>query len=249
MQIGTYDVARIGLGTNRLRDTAEHVTFLRSAVEAGVQLVDTAHLYTSGESERAVGNALSPVPDGCLVATKGGYGGARPDVLAAEIEESLKRLRTDRIGLYYLHRVDADVPLEDSLGAIRAYVDRGAIAHVGLSEVGVEQIERGRAVVPIAAVQNHYNLTERKHEAVVDHCEAQGIAFVPFFPLHGLDRPGVDAIARRHGATPAQVALAWMLRRSPVMAPIPGTLSLAHVREDLGALDVALTDEDVAALR
>ncbi len=248
----TLNVARIGLGTNRLRHTPDNVGFLRAAVAAGVQMIDTAHLYTAGDSEQTIGAALSPVPPGVVVATKGGFGGAghgRPEVLHAEIEQSLRALRTERIGLYYLHRVDPDTPLEESLGAIREHVDRGEIERVGISEVTVEEIERARRVVPIAAVQNNYSLAERKHDAVVDHCAANGIAFVPFFPLRGVDRPGVAGIARRHRATPTQIVLAWLLRRSPAMMPIPGTLALEHVQENLAALRIELTDAEFEALR
>ncbi len=251
MQLGDQDITRIGLGTNRLHNTAENVKFIRAAVDAGVQMIDTAHLYTDGASERTLGAALSPIPDRVIVATKGGYGGAgrgRPEVLRSEIEQSLESLRTQRIDLYYLHRVDPDTPLEDSLGAIKEYVDRGAIERVGISEVTVEQIERARQVVPIAAVQNNYSLQERKHDAVVDHCAAAGITFVPFFPLRGADGAEVARIASAHGATPTQVALAWLLRRSPAMLPIPGTLSLTHLIENLHAATLELTDEEYAAL-
>src|SRR5919201_2125776 len=150
-RLGNVELTRIGLGTNRLRNTPENVAFIREAVAAGINLVDTAHSYTGGESEATIGAALSPVPEGVVVATKGGYarGEGRPEVLRAQIEDSLRRLRTDAIGLYYLHRVDPETPLEESLGAIKAYVERGAIRHVGVSEVSVEQIERARKVVPI----------------------------------------------------------------------------------------------------
>src|SRR3954451_22921888 len=154
------DVPRIGLGTNRLTTAPQNVAFVREAVAAGVRHIDTAHLYTGGDSERAIGEALDGAGDDVLVATKGGFraGEGRPDVLATQIEQSLRSLRTDAIGLYYLHRVDPDTPLEESLGAIKAYVDRGAIRHIGISEVSVEQIERARRIVPIAAVQNRYNV-------------------------------------------------------------------------------------------
>jgi len=227
LTVAGTEIPRIGLGTNRLTDTPENVEFIREAVAAGVGMIDTAHLYTGGESETAIGRALSPRPAGCVVATKGGYGGAgrgRPEVLHAEIEESLRRLRTDRIDLYYLHRVDPETPLETSLGAIKEHVDAGHIAHVGLSEVGIDEIERAREVVPIAAVQNHFNLSERRHEDVVDHCAQEGIPFVPYFPLRGDDRPAPEA-------------LAWLLGRSPTMLPIPGTLSLEHLKENLAALE------------
>jgi aryl-alcohol dehydrogenase-like predicted oxidoreductase len=252
MRIGDFDVARIGLGTNRLTKTPARVAFIRAAVAAGVQMIDTAHLYTGGQSEETIGEALSPYPDGCIVATKGGFGGAgrgRPEVLRAEIEQSLRSLRTDRIALYYLHRVDPETPLEESLAAIKEYRDRGEIQLVGVSEVGIDQIERARKVVPIAAVQNHYNLSERKYEAVVDYCAAEGIVFVPFFPLRGSGGRALAEIAERHRATPAQITLAWLLRRSPAMAPIPGTLSIEHVKENLAALNIELTDSEFEALR
>src|SRR5919201_1498258 len=186
-RLGNVELTRIGLGTNRLRNTPENVAFIREAVAAGVNLVDTAHSYTGGESEATIGAALSPAPENVVVATKGGYarGEGRPEVLRAQIEDSLRRLRTDAIGLYYLHRVDPETPLEESLGAIAEYRDAGKIRHVGLSQVGVEEIEQARRVVPIAAVQNQYNLSERRYEDVVDYCAAEGIVFVPFFPLRG----------------------------------------------------------------
>ncbi|MFL5956399.1 MAG: aldo/keto reductase [Solirubrobacterales bacterium] len=249
--LGDVELTRIGLGTNRLSHTPDHVAFVREAVAAGVSMVDTAYLYAGGDSEATIGEALSPVPDGCVVATKGGYrpGEGRPDALREQIEESLRRLRTDTIALYYLHRVDPQTPLEQSLEVIAEYRDRGRIRHVGVSEVGVEEIERARQVVPIAAVQNHYNLGERRHEEVVDHCAAEGLLFVPFFPLRSEGPPAVRDMAERHGATPTQIVLAWLLRRSPAVLPIPGTLSLEHVKENLGALDIALTDDEFAALR
>ncbi|MGH7689075.1 MAG: aldo/keto reductase, partial [Gemmatimonadaceae bacterium] len=220
MKLGTFEIARIGLGTNRLRHTPENVAFIRAAVDAGVGMIDTAYLYASGESEPTIGEALSPVVAGYIVATKGGYGGAgrgRPEALRGEIEESLQRLRTTTIGLYYLHRVDPETPIEESMATIKEFVGRGQIQHVGISEVDVAQIERARSVVPIAAVQNHYNLAERKHESVVDYCTVEGIVCVPYFPLHGDPTAALREIANRHGATPPQIALAWLLRRSPMM--------------------------------
>src|SRR5690348_1268818 len=196
---------RIGLGTNRLTHTPGNVAFIKAAVDAGVQMIDTAHLYTGGQSEETIGAGASPAPDGVIVATKGGFGGAgrgRPDVLHAEIEDSLRKLRTDTIRLYYLHRVDPETPLETSLSAIKDYVDRGKILHVGVSEVTVEEIERARKVLPIAAVQNHYNIEERKYDDVVDHCAREGIVFVPFFPLRAAGGAAVAEVARRRHATP-----------------------------------------------
>jgi pyridoxine 4-dehydrogenase len=250
-RLAGVDVPRIGLGTNRLTTAPRHVTFVREAVAAGVRHIDTAHLYSGGESERAIGEALDGAAEDVLVATKGGYGGAgqgRPEVLGAQIEQSLRSLRTEAIGLYYLHRVDPETPLEESLGAIKAYVERGAIRHVGVSEVSVEQIERARRIVPIAAVQNRYSLAERAHDHVVDFCERERIAFVPYFPLRGDGGAGVAAAAERLGVSANTVKLAWLLRRSPVVLPIPGTLSLQHLRENLAALELEPGDaEDFAA--
>jgi pyridoxine 4-dehydrogenase len=248
--LGDLRLGRIGLGTNRLRNTPDNIAFIRSAVDAGVQMIDTAHLYTGGESEQTIGRALSPVPRGVVVATKGGYGGrgrGRPEVLRSEIEQSLKNLRTERIALYYLHRVDPETPIEESLGAIKEFVDRGRIERVGISDVKIPMIERARKVVPIAAVQNEYNLSERKHDDVVDYCTREGIVFAPYYPLHGESR-AVRATAKRHAATPSQVMLAWLLARSPMMLPIPGTLSLAHLRENLGAAALELTQAEINEL-
>jgi pyridoxine 4-dehydrogenase len=250
LTLGDTEVARIGLGTNRLTQTTENVELIRQAVAAGVGLIDTAHLYTGGQSEETIGAALSPPPDGCVVATKGGFrpGEGRPEVLRGQIEESLRRLRTDAIELYYLHRVDPETPLEQSLAVIKEYRDEGKIRHVGVSEAEIEQIERAREVVPIVAVQNRYNLSERHHDEVVDHCAREGLVFVPFFPLGGDGGPALEEIADAHGATDAQVALAWLLRRSPAMLPIPGTLSLAHLEENLAALEIELSEAEYQAL-
>jgi pyridoxine 4-dehydrogenase len=243
------EVARIGLGTNRLTSTPENHVFLRHAVEAGIGLVDTAHVYSGGDSERAIGEALSPARDGLVVATKGGYtGSGSPDALRAQIEQSLESLRTDTIDLYYLHRVDPEAPLEKSLGAIAEYREEGKIKAIGVSAVDVEQIEAARKFVPIAAVQNHYNVAERTSEDVVDYCEENGIVFVPYYPLKGDVPPTLGEIAESHDASPEQIALAWLLRRSRVMLPIPGTLSIEHVRENLGALEIELTDDEFDAL-
>jgi pyridoxine 4-dehydrogenase len=249
LRLGDTEVPRIGLGTNRLTNTGEHVALVKDAVEAGVGHIDTAHTYTRGDSEETIGAALSPVVDGVVVATKGGWGAGngRPDVLRAQIEESLRRLQTKTIALYYLHRVDPETPLEDSLGAIKEYRDSGKVRHVGLSEVGVDQIERAREVVPIAAVQNNYSLVERRHEDVVDYCAAEGIVFVPFFPLRGVGSRQFTEIADHNGASPAQIALAWLLRRSPTTLPIPGTLSLEHLKENLAALEIELSDTEFDA--
>jgi len=249
LRIAGTEVARIGLGTNRLRSTRENHAFLREAVDAGVGMIDTAHVYTGGDSERAIGEALTPATDGLVVATKGGYSGTgSPEELRAQIEQSLQSLRADAIDLYYLHRVDPETPLADSLRAIAEYREAGMIKEIGISAVDVDQIEAAREVVPIAAVQNHYNLDERSSEDVVDYCEENGIVFVPYYPLKGNGPPALRRIAQSHRATPEQITLAWMVRRSPVMLPIPGTLSIEHLRDNLAALEIELTDNEFEAL-
>lgn len=245
------EVARIGLGTNRLTNTRQNISFVQEAVTAGVSHIDTAHSYTQRESETTIGAALAPLADGVVAATKGGYrpGEGRAEVLRVQIEQSLPRLQTESLALYYLHRVHPETPLERSLATIKEYVDAGTIRGVGLSEVGIEQIERAREVVPIAAVQNHYNLSERRYEDVVDYCAREGIVFVPFFPLRGDGGRPLPDIARRHGATPEQITLAWLLERSPTMLPIPGTLSFDHLKQNLAALEIHLSDAEFEALR
>jgi aryl-alcohol dehydrogenase-like predicted oxidoreductase len=250
LKLGDIDIAtRVGLGTNRLTNTPQNIALVKGAVAAGVPMIDTAHLYTGGQSEETIGAAVSVFPDGSIVATKGGFRGARPDVLREEIEQSFRRLRTDKITLYYLHRVDPQTPLEESLAVIKEYQDRGKIRFVGISEVGIEQVERARRVLPIAAVQNHYNLSERKYDPVVDYCARESIVFVPFFPLRGSGGGALKEMATRHRASPQQIALAWLLRRSPVMLPIPGTLSVEHLKENLAASQIELTDAEFKSLR
>jgi aryl-alcohol dehydrogenase-like predicted oxidoreductase len=248
--LGDTTVPRIGLGTNRLTATDANVAFVRAALDAGVAHIDTAHLYTSGESEQAIGRALTVPRDGCVVATKGGYraGEGRPDVLRRQVDESLRRLATDVIDLYYLHRVHAETPLEESMRVLADAHEAGRIRHVGISEVGIDQVERARAVVPIAAVQNRYNLEDRGHDDVIDYCAEHGIAFVPYYPLHGREIPAVEQIAQRRGNTTGQVALAWLLHRSPAVLPIPGTLSLDHLEENMAALQIELSGDELASL-
>jgi pyridoxine 4-dehydrogenase len=249
LRFGDVEVQRIGLGTNRLRNTPANLAFLQEAAAGGLGHIDTAHTYTGGESEETIGGALAPIPEQCIVATKGGWASGRPEALRTEIDESLRRLRTDSIPLYYLHRPDPEVKLEDSLGAIKEYHDRGQIRHVGVSNVGVDQIERARTVVPIAAVQNSYSLSDRRFDDVVDYCATEGIVFIPYFPLRLEAGNALSEIAQRHNATDAQIALAWLLKRSPTMLPIPGTLSIEHLNENLAALEISLSDEDFQALR
>jgi aryl-alcohol dehydrogenase-like predicted oxidoreductase len=248
VRIDGLELTRIGLGTNRLTNAPESQRFLQAAFEAGVNFIDTAHLYTRGESEETIGAAIGASHDGLVIATKGGYRDGHPDVLRAEFEESLERLRTDRVDLYYLHRVDAEVELETSLEAIKEYCDAGQIGQVGLSAVNVEQVERARQVVPIGAVQNEFNLRNRDSEDVIDYCTEHAILFVPFYPLRGASSPVLEEITQRHAATSSQITLAWLLKRSPVVLPIPGTLRLEHVSENLGALEIELSNEDYEAL-
>jgi aryl-alcohol dehydrogenase-like predicted oxidoreductase len=249
VSLGDHRLTRIGLGTNRLSDTPQHRSFLEAAAETDLNHIDTAHLYAGGDSEAVIGETLAPSGDDLVVATKGGYNaGVGIDGLRAELEQSFERLRVDTLTLYYLHRVHPDHRIEDSMPLLEEYRDAGRITHIGLSEVTVEQIEQARSIVPIAAVQNAYNLGARKHDEVIDHCEAEGIVFVPYYPLRAEDSPALGEIAERHDATPSQIQLAWLLKRSPVTAPIPGTLSLEHLRENLAALDIELTDDEFERL-
>ena len=247
--LGDTEVTRIGLGTNRLSHTPENVQFVREAVSAGIEMIDTANGYVDGESEATIGEALESTPGTYVVATKGGYkdGQASPEGLRSQIEESLKRLRRDTIDLYYLHKPDADTPIEQSVGAIEEYRQQGAIRYVGVSNVSLEQVEKAREAAPIVAVQNHYNHAERSSDEIVDYCAENDIAFVPYFPLRETSG-AAETIAERHAATAAQVTLAWLLQRSPAMLPIPGTLSIDHVVENLGALQIQLSDEELEAL-
>jgi aryl-alcohol dehydrogenase-like predicted oxidoreductase len=247
VSFGDRELRRIGLGTNRLTDTPANHAFLREAVDAGVQMIDTAHLYSSGESERAIGAALPLFPPELVVATKAGYHGGGPERLRAEIEESFERLRTDVIDLCYLHRPDPEVALPRILEVLAEYHGRGRIRNVGLSQVTVEEILLGRNVVPIAAVQHEFSLQQRRYEDVLDFCADEGVLFVPFFPLRG-GGGAVDEIAARHDASPQQIKLAWLLHRSEAMLPIPGTLSLEHLKENLAALDVELSTAEFEEL-
>ena len=242
--LGDRELPRVGLGTNRLADTPENRAFLEGALEAGLRFIDTAHLYADGESEKTIGAV--DVPDDAVVATKGGFlPGGGTEGLLDELRQSLERLRTETIDLYYVHRMHPDVPLEETVTALEGERQAGRIEHLGLSEVSVEQIEAARAIAPIAAVQNEYSLGERKHEDVLDHCESEGIAFVPFFPLRGGDERAIAEIGEHHGASANAIRTAWLLHRSPAMVPIPGTLSIEHLRENLSALDLELSGDEL----
>ncbi len=234
---------------------------LRRAVELGVKFIDTADAYGPEVSERGISSALHPYPGNLVVATKGGYtrqGPGRwrtngsPRHLREACEGSLRRLKLDRIDLYQLHRPDSRVPFERSIEALARLREEGKIRHVGLSNVTAEHLERAGKIVPIVSVQNRYNLNDRRSEAVLRACEREGIAFIPWLPLAAgrLARPGgtLDGIRARHRATLAQAALAWLLAKSPVMLPIPGTSSVEHLEENVAAAALHLTDEEVRAL-
>jgi aryl-alcohol dehydrogenase-like predicted oxidoreductase len=242
------------------RDVGEARLLLRRAVELGVNFIDTAHSYGPEVSERLIGEALAPYPEGLVVATKGGLvrrGRAwipdgRPESLRRQCERSLELLRVDRIDVYQLHTVDRRVGLEPSVEALAQLRDEGKIRHVGLSNVDEDELARARRIVPIVSVQNRYSLADRSSESVLDACEREGLAFVPWYPLGAGDLPArrvrLGPIAERHGATPAQVALAWLLHRSPAVLPIPGTSSLVHLEENVAAAGLTLDAEDRDAL-
>ena len=274
---GTFDlgedlrVNRLGFGAMRItgegiwgkpENPEEARAVLKRVVELGINLIDTADSYGPEVSERLIGETLHPYPDELVIATKGGLlrdgpgqwrPDGRPEHLRQACEGSLRRLKVDRIDLYQLHRIDSRVPAEESLGALAELREEGKVRYVGLSEVGVEEIQRAQEIVPIVSVQNRYNLIDRRSEDVLDFCEREGIGFLPWFPLAtgDLARPGgpLDEIAARHDASPGQVALAWLLWRSPVMLPIPGTSSVEHLEENVAAASLDLDEEELAALR
>jgi pyridoxine 4-dehydrogenase len=259
---GELRVHRLGFGAMRLpgvrvesQSASAAREMLREAVRLGVDLIDTAHIY--GRSEDMIAEALHPYPEGLVIATKGGLrrGGhpdGRPERLRADCERSLRRLRLETIDLWQLHRIDPDIPFEEQFGAIGELRDEGKIRFVGVSEVSLAELRRAGELIEIATVQNRYNLGERSADDVLGACEAEGIGFIPWAPIAMgalVGSPGALAgIAARHRATPAQVALAWLLERSPVVLPIPGTGSLEHLRENLGAALVELSESDLLTL-
>ncbi len=267
---GDITVNRLGFGAMRITgqgvwgEPADHdgaLAVLLRAVELGVNLIDTADSYGPHVSERLIAEALYPYPDGLLIATKGGLErtgpgqwprNGRPEHLKAACEGSLRDLRVDRIDLYQLHAPDENVPYAESVGALKELQDEGKIRHIGVSNVSVEQLAQARALVDVVTVQNRFNLTDRTDQDVLDVCERDGLGFFPWFPLEAgkLAEPGgiVDGVAERHGATTAQVALAWLLAHSPVMLPIPGTGSVEHLEENLAAALLQLSDQAVAEL-
>ena len=267
---GDLEVRRLGFGAMRITgdgiwgppdDPEGARRLLRRVVELGVNLIDTADSYGPEVSESLIAEALHPYPEGLVIATKGGLRrtgpgewprDARPERLKECCEGSLRRLRLERIDLYQLHSPDPRVPLEDSLGALKELQDEGKIRHIGISNVSGEELGRARAVVDVVTVQNRYNLTERHSEGVLETCEREGIGFIPWFPLAigELARPGgpIDDLARRHDAAPGQLALAWLLARSPVTLPIPGTGSVEHLEENMLAESIELDRDEVERL-
>ena len=267
---GDMTVNRMGFGAMRITgkgiwgdpadpDSAKKV--LRRAVELGVNFIDTADSYGPFVSEDLIAAALHPYPDGLIIATKGGLTRqgpdqwlpvGRPEYLKQCVEMSLRRLKQETIDLYQLHRFDEKVPKEETLGALKEMQDAGKIRHVGLSEVSADEVKLARGVLPIVSVQNLYNIGNRQSEEVLNYCAADGIGFIPWFPVAAgeLARPGgpLDSAAKRHGATVAQLALAWLLHRSPVMLPIPGTSSVAHLEENVAAASLQLGEDEWTAL-
>ncbi|HEX6652979.1 MAG TPA: aldo/keto reductase [Thermoleophilaceae bacterium] len=267
---GDLTVHRLGFGAMRITgkgiwgppdDPEEAKRLLRRVLELGVDLIDTADSYGPEVSENLIAEALHPYPEGLVIATKGGLRrtgpsqwprDARPERLKECCEGSLRRLKLDRIDLYQLHSPDPRVPYEDSVGALKELQDEGKIRHVGVSNVSLEQLEQARGIVEVVTVQNRYNLEDRDSEHILEACEKAGIGFIPWFPLATgrLAEPGgpLDRIARERGATPGQIALAWLLARSPVMLPIPGTSSIEHLEENLAAAEVELSQDEVGAI-
>jgi aryl-alcohol dehydrogenase-like predicted oxidoreductase len=267
---GDLVVNRMGFGAMRItgqgiwgdpKDPAESKRVLQKALELGVNFIDTADSYGPFVSEDLIADALYPYPDGLVIATKGGLTRqgpdqwlpvGRPEYLRQCVEMSLRRLKTDTIDLYQLHRIDPKVPAEETLGALKELQTQGKIKHIGLSEVSIEELEHAQTIVDIVSVQNLYNLSERKSEKLLDYCTEKSIGFIPWFPVAGGDlvKPGgvLDQSAKAHGATVAQLALAWLLKRSPVMLPIPGTSSVAHLEENVAASSLTLTDEEFESL-
>jgi pyridoxine 4-dehydrogenase len=267
---GDLEVRRLGFGAMRITgdgiwgppdDPEAARDLLRRVVEIDVNLIDTADSYGPKVSENLIADALHPYPDGLVIATKGGLQrtgpgrwprDGRPEHLREACDGSLSRLKLERIDLYQLHAPDPEVPYEDSIGTLKELQDEGKIRHIGISNVSVEQLGQARELVEVVTVQNRYNLTDRSSEDVLEACEAAGIGFIPWFPLAtgSLAAPGgaLDEVAHAHDATPGQVALAWLLARSKVMLPIPGTSSVEHLEENMAAEALTLTDEERDAI-
>jgi aryl-alcohol dehydrogenase-like predicted oxidoreductase len=269
---GTFALAenlvihRLGYGAMRItgpgiwgepKDRGEAVKVLKRAIELGVDFIDTADSYGPEVSENIIAEALYPYPSGLVIATKGGFARpgpnkwealGRPEYLRQCVEMSLRRLKLERIDLYQLHRIDPKVPVEESLGALKELQKAGKIQHIGLSEVSAAEIDQASKTVKIVSVQNQYNLSDRQHEKVLQYCEQRNMAFIPWFPVAAgkLAQPGgpLDQIAKKHGATVAQLSLAWLLHHSPVLIPIPGTSSVKHLEENMAAAKLQLSPEE-----
>jgi len=243
------------------RDRKGAVALLRRVVELGINLLDTADAYGPEVSERIIAEALHPYPPNLLIATKGGYTrpsgqwvpNGKPQHLRKACEASLRRLKLERIDLYQFHTPDPRVPIEDSISALAELRNSGKVRHVGVSNFSVDQVERARAIVPIVSVQNHYNVAYRSSEPVIKYCERHGLAFLPFYPLAYGRLPhhnrALQKVARRYGATASQIALAWLLKHSPAMLPIPGTSRIAHLEENARAASLELSDGDFLELK
>jgi aryl-alcohol dehydrogenase-like predicted oxidoreductase len=267
---GETPIHRLGFGAMRVtgagvwgqpEDRAACLTTLRRLPELGVNFIDTADAYGPAVSEPMLREALHPYSAGMVIATKGGQVRpgpsewipvGRPEYLIQQVHLSLRWLGVEQIALWQLHRIDPKVPRDEQFGAIKSMLDEGLIRHVGLSEVSVEEIQAAEKVFPVATVQNRYSATYRMYEDVLDHCESRGIGFIPWYPLAGGALAGPDSplaeIARRHEASPTQIAIAWLLKRSPVMLPIPGTSKIAHLEENVAAADIQLSDDEFEAL-
>jgi pyridoxine 4-dehydrogenase len=267
---GDVEVRRLGFGAMRITgdgiwgppdDPEEAKRLLRRVEELGINLIDTADSYGPEVSENLIAEALHPYPDGLVIATKGGLRrtgpgvwprDARPERLKECCEASLRRLKLERIDLYQLHAPDPKVPYEESVGALKELQNEGKIRHIGVSNVSVEQLEQAREIVDVVTVQNRYNLTDRSSEDVLEACEEAGIGFIPWFPLAtgdlAEDGGTLDEVAHAHDATPAQVALAWLLARSSVMLPIPGTSSVEHLEQNVATTELTLTHEEQEAI-
>ncbi|MDQ3607906.1 MAG: aldo/keto reductase [Actinomycetota bacterium] len=272
---GTFTIAdrtvhRLGFGAMRITgdgiwgppaDRERALAVLRRSRDLGVDLIDTANSYGPEVSEELIAEALHPYDEDLTIATKAGltrsgpgkwHADCRPESLKRECEGSLKRLKLDSIDLFQLHTVDRKVPYEESVGALKELQDEGKIRHIGVSNVSVVNLEQARGIVDVHTVQNRFNLTDRAHEDVLNHCEREGIGFIPYFPLAAGDLAGpggpVAEAARRHDATPGQIALAWLLQRSEVMLPIPGTGSPEHLEENAGAGGLRLDDDELSRL-
>ena len=263
-------VTRLGYGAMRItgdgiwgepKDRAEAVRVLRKAVELGINFIDTADSYGPEVSEKIIAEALHPYPADLVIATKGGFDrtgpniwveNGRPEHLRSACEGSLRRLRLEQIALYQLHRIDPKVPAEEQLGTLKELQAEGKIKHIGLSEVSVQQIQHAQTIVPIVSVQNRYSLTDRGSEAVLQYCEQQKLGFIPWFPLAAGKLPGgespIGRVAAKLKVTPSEVALAWLLARSPVMLPIPGTSSVKHLEENVAAAGLKIDKEKMEEL-